>query len=195
MPRRKLLVPAAVLLVFAASPWGHPVASAGWGPVVGGGSYFDTNSSGGLTYFTANNGSFFITYYPDNLEASSIYVSTGSPGYRADADRFFSVSNGGTTFSAYYGNGGTVTLSFTGNPGPLNSDGDPLSLDDLEHSGGIVLVEPSYNVDELFFSGQFASVPEPSSLLTITLGIGGVGLAICYRRRKKRPGPRGLTGR
>ena len=42
---------------------------------------------------------------------------------------------------------------------------------------------------------QFASVPEPSGLLTITLGIGGVGLAICYRRSKKRPGPRGLIGR
>ena len=195
MPRRKLLVPAAVLLVFAASPWGHPVASAGWTPVVGGGSYFDTNSSGGLTYFTTRNGSFDIFYDPNNLEASSIYVSTGSPGYSADADRYFSVSNGGTTFSAYYGNGGTVTLNFEGNPGPLNSDGDPLSLNDLDRSGGIVLVEPSYNVDELFFSGQFASVPEPSSLLTYSLGIGVVLLASISLRKKKRPGPRGLAGR
>jgi PEP-CTERM motif len=39
------------------------------------------------------------------------------------------------------------------------------------------------------------SVPEPSSLLTLALGLSGASLACLARRRKKRPGPRGLAGR
>jgi hypothetical protein len=40
-----------------------------------------------------------------------------------------------------------------------------------------------------------AAIPEPSSLLTLALGVGCVAMASVLRRAKRRPGPRGIAGR
>ena len=80
---RQLLIPAAVLAMVLALPWGHPRALGGtytWGPIVGYGYYisYDDNQ---FIPFSTGNGEVTIGYDPDNLDASYIDVSTGSPGY------------------------------------------------------------------------------------------------------------------
>ena len=83
-------------------------------------------------------------------------------------------------------------MFLAGNPGPLNSQGDPESLNSLLGPCVSVGAYGGFH-NELYFNGQ--SVPEPSSLLTLALGIGEVSLACAARRLRKRPGWRGLAGR
>ena len=63
----------------------------------------------------------------------------GKSGIRADAFDNFTVSDGGTTFSAMHSGTWMIIVLFKWNPGPLNSDGVLLSLDYLADSEGTLL--------------------------------------------------------
>ncbi len=174
--RRVITWPALAILLSTASQFGCREAYAQYGPVVGDGYAFSTVDLQ-TTDFTTNNGSFDLNYIPSDPFNSSIYVSTGSAGYSFFADRNFSVSSDGTMFSADYGYDGSITLSFYG-------------------TGGSIAVQPSWidDGDEVYFEGFFGpasnpphgSVPEPSSLLTLALGVGGLLLARHVGRGKWR---------
>ena len=131
-----------------------------------------------------------IGYDPNNLDASYIDVSSGSQGYGESAlnDFAVSVSAHGVSLSADDRTGGSAELFLAGNPGPLNSQGDPESLNSLLGPRMSVGAYGGFH-NELYFSGQ--SLPEPSSLLTLALGIREVSLARAARRMGKRPGWRG----
>ena len=73
------------------------------------------------------------------------------------------------------------------------ADGTPIDVQLYANSAYHVEVASLPVGAEFSFLGGVA--PEPSSLLTYSLGIGMVLLASISRRKKKRPGPRGLTGR
>ncbi len=192
---RQLLIPAAVLAMVLAPPWGHPRALGGtytWSPIAGYG-YYITYPDNQFIPFNTRSGEVTVGYDPDNLDASYIDVSTGSPGY-SDSDPYdfsVSVSADGVTLTAADGSGGSACVFLGGNPGPLDAQGDPESLNSLLGPCMSVGANGGFH-NELFFSGQ--SVPEPSSLLTLALGIGEVTLAYAARRMRKRPWWRGLAG-
>ena len=192
---RQLLILAAVLSIVVASPWGHPQALGGtytWAPIVGNG-YYMSYDDGQFISFSTGNGEVTIGYDPDNLDASYIDVSTGSPGYGVfdPYDCSISVSAYGVSFTADDRTGGSVYVVLAGNPGPLNSQGDPESLNSL--LGPCAVSAYGGFQYGLFFTGQ--SVPEPTSLLTLALGIGQVSLACAAGHMRKRPGWRGRPGR
>jgi hypothetical protein len=194
----QLRIPAAVFLLVLSPPWGHTEATAGlvtytWAPITGGG-YFVTYPQNQVLRFSTSNGELTIGYDPDDLQASYIDVSTGSPGYGEYAAYSFTVSMTAdyVNLTAYDPIGGRATASLIGNPGPLTPQGIPESLDSLLGDQAIVGAFGGFH-DGLTFGGQ--SVPEPSSLLMLALGLGGLPLVYAVRRMKKRPGPRGGAGR
>jgi len=163
MPRRRLRVPAAILLLALASP-GIPTASAGtyvWADIAGYGYYQPPPLYQPIIYFSSFGGTLTIDYDPNDLVDSSIDVETGNSAYGATGD-FLTVSVGSdsVTISGQFGNGGVVGATIIGDPGPLDSWGDPLSLDSLLGDKVYVSIDPSYHGNVLTFSGQ--SVPEPS---------------------------------
>jgi hypothetical protein len=83
----------------------------------------------------------------------------------------------------HFGLVGVVGAAIIGNPGPLDCRGDPLSLDSLLGDKAYVVISQSYHGNMLTFSGQ--SIPEPSSLLMLALGIGGISVA-CVARFQRR---------
>ncbi len=130
---RQLLIPAAVLAMVLAPPWGHPRALGGtytWAPIVGYGYYISYPENQVIPLGIAD---VTIGYDPDNLYASFIDVSTGRPGYGVFDPYDFSVSASadGVGFTADDLSGGNVFVSLAGHAGPLNSQGDPESLDSL----------------------------------------------------------------
>ena len=193
---RRLLILAAVFSMVLAPPWGHPQSLGGtytWSPIVGYG-YDITYPDNQFIPFSTRSGQVTVGYDPDNVDASYIDVSTGGPGY-GDSDPYdfsISVSAHGVSLTADDRTGGSAYVFLAGNPGPLNSQGNPESLNSLLGPCASVTVYGGFH-DGLYFSGQ--SVPEPSSLLTLALGIGGVSLAYAARRMRQRPGWRGLAGR
>lgn len=193
---RRLLFPAAVLAMVLAPPWGHPEALGGtytWGPLIGGG--YDVPYDGDqYISFNTRNGSMTIGYDPDNLDASYIDVSTGGPGYTflAEYDFSISVSATGVTLTADDRTGGSAYVFLAGNPGPLNSQRDPESLNSLLGPRASVGAQGGFH-NNFYFSGQ--SVPEPSSLLTLALGISEVSLAYAAWRIRQPPEWRWLVGR
>jgi PEP-CTERM motif len=90
--------------------------------------------------------------------------------------------------------GGPTTGTFTSNANGADIN-EPLQVLTPDQSiSRIVFTEITGNgTPGLQFYA--ASVPEPSSLLTLAVGLGGVSLACLARRRKERLGPRGLAGR
>ena len=186
---RQLRIPAAVLLLVLAPPHAHPEASAGmvtyvWGPLAGLG-YDITYPQGQYLYFSTLDGVLTIGYDPDALGQSFIDVSTGRPGFGATAYGLdVAVEANAITLTGTFGHGGVIEASIVGDPGPLDSRGHPESLDSLLGSFAGVGVRPSYHGNELTFSGQ--TIPEPSSLLTLTIGLGGVWLTWASRRMKGR---------
>ena len=183
MFHRQATILVAAFLLLLAPPFGPPEASAGqvlyeWGPIVGYG-YVVTYPENQFIDFTTRNGGLTIGYDPDDLMDSFIAFSTGSPGYDVIA-RDITVS--GDTFTAMYQNGGTITVSIDGDPGPLDGNGDPVSLSPLLRDLASVDVTPSYHGLQLTFSGAQVAVPEPTSLLTLALGIGWVAASSAARR-------------
>jgi hypothetical protein len=196
--RWRIFVPVAALLLFS-PPCGLTEASAGMSyysayPVVGSGYYIDYPLNQ-LSRFNFFDGSVGIGYDPDNLESSFIYVSSGTAGYSVGAYVGFrvSVSSVGVTFSALEPDGSSASAFFFGDPGPLNSDGIPVSLDylDAENATAFITGAGGYH-DEYYFSGQ--SIPEPSSIAMLPVGIGFV-VACLARSKKKRLGALQLAGR
>jgi hypothetical protein len=186
MPSCRLCTTVAVLLLALASP-GMPTASAGtyvWGPIAGLGYYQPPPLYEPTIHFSSFGGTLTIDYDPNDLEYSSIDVETGNPAYGATGVFLtVSVSSDTVTISGQFGHGGVVSAAIIGNPGPLDSRGDPLSLDSLIGDKVYVSISPSYHGNVLTFSGQ--SVPEPSSLLTLALGIGGVSVVCAARIRRR----------
>jgi hypothetical protein len=186
-----LLIPAVVLMLVLVPPFGQPEAIAdlvvySWGPIEGSGRYTNTFGTP-VDYFTTGNASLTIGFDPDAFLLSGSYLtfSTGSPAYTVQAEYEFGFSDffGLFEISAIYENGGMVIALFDGSPGPLNSQGDPESLDSLLGCLVSVEVTPLYHGDELSFSGQL--VPEPPSLLTLTLAISGISLVHLVLRAKR----------
>jgi hypothetical protein len=108
VPRRRLRIPAAILLLVLAPPCGRTEAMAGlvtydWAPLVGGG-YFVTYPEGQFIPIHTYDGELTIGYDPDSLRSSYIEFSTGSPGYGADGDINFtvSISPQGVTFTTLF---------------------------------------------------------------------------------------------
>jgi hypothetical protein len=186
MPVRQSCTTMAVLLLALGSP-GIPTASAGtyvWGPIDGLGYYQPPPLYEPTTCFRSFGGTLTVHYDPNDLQYSSIDVETGNPAYGATGVSLtVSVSSDLVTISGQFGHGGVVSAAIIGDPGPLDSRGDPLSLDSLIGDKVYVCINPSYHGDILCFSGQ--SVPEPSSLLTLALGIGTVSV-ICAARTRRR---------
>ena len=189
MFHRQAMILVAVPLLLLAPPSGPPEASAGrvlyeWGPIVGYG-HIVTYPENQYIDFTTRDGELTIGYDPDDLVDSFIEFSTGSRGYDVIA-RDITVS--GSTFTAMYQNGGTITVTIAGDPGPLDGNGDPVSLSPLLGDLATVDVTPSYHGLQLTFSGAQIAVPEPTPLLTLALGIGWVA-ASSAARRGERTGP------
>jgi hypothetical protein len=190
MLRRHRCGLASVALSILAALAAPPAASAGfaiyrWGPVVGYGSYFNT-STGQTTDFTTNDGDLSIGYDPDQILSSYIDINTGSPGYEVRTTGPLSISASSTEvlLSASYGTGGNVYVTLDGNPGPLNSDGNPESLNPLLDHPAYVTVTPAYHI-ELTFVG--AAVPEPSSFASLAIGCGVASIACAMRSERRRP--------
>jgi hypothetical protein len=195
LPRRPRVAAAGPLLALALALLPGP-ATAGtytWGPIIGLGNDQPPPLYQPI-YFSSSGGTLTIDYDPNDLVHSRIDVETGNPAYGATGS-FLTVSvlPGSVTITGSFQLGGVVGATIFGDPGPLDSQGNPLSLDSLLGDKVEVGVSPSYHSNELTFRGQ--SVPEPSSLLTLALGIGGVSVARAVRRLKRRPGPRGFAGR
>ena len=172
---RQLLIPAAVLAMVLASPWGHPRALGGtytWASIAGYGYYITYPDNQVIPLGIAE---VTIGYDPDNLNASFIDVSLGDQGY-GDSDLYdfsVSVSADSVGLTADDRTGGIVFVSLAGNAGPLNSQGDPESLNSLLGPCMSVTAYGGFH-NQFYFNGQ--SVPEPSSLLILALGIGEVAL-------------------
>jgi hypothetical protein len=143
-----------------------------WGPI-GGLGYYVTYPQAEYLYFATFDGELTIGYDPADLGGSSIAISTGRPGYGATARGLdVAVSADGVTFTGEFDLGGEIRASFVGDPGPLDPLGHPESLDPLLGDPVEVSVLPSYHGNQLTFSGRM--IPEPPSLLILTIGIGGV---------------------
>jgi hypothetical protein len=80
----------------------------------------------------------------------------------------------------------TIQVFLYGDVGPLDPMGQPESLAGLVGGRAFVRTAPE-PLFGLYFVGS--TVPEPSALLLLALGIGGVSVARAVRRMKKRPGP------
>jgi hypothetical protein len=91
----------------------------------------------------------------------------------------------GVAFSAENLDSGYATAVLTGDPGPLDRFGNPLSLEGMLGNPVAVDAHPPNAFDLTFFSSR--PVPEPSALLMLALGIGGVSLACAGRCMKRRP--------
>ena len=90
---------------------------------------------------------------------------------------------GGYPFTA------SITVDLYGNPGPLNSDGLPVSLDGFLGAGGDITAEPGYHYGFSFqgdFSGQpqVQAVPEPPPLLAAATAVIGTAAAAGFRSRR-----------
>jgi hypothetical protein len=174
---RPISISAAAFLLLLAPPYGQSGASAGtmtavWGPI-GGLGYYVTYPQAVFLYFATFDGELTIGYDPADLRESFIELSTGRPGYGAAASGLdVVVSADRVTFTGEFELGGEIRASFVGDPGPLDPLGHPESLDPFLGDPVEVVVSPSYHGDQLTFSGR--TIPEPSSLLILTIGIGGV---------------------
>jgi hypothetical protein len=177
MHRRLPCVAAIALLLTLPS-----VASAGTSyllltPISGYGYGVDDNGITG--YFTTNDASLTIVYDPDNLTGS--YLTLDAGGYSATTDSDFTVSvvRGGVQFSGLSReeSGQTIGAFVYGDPGPLDVNGNPLTLDGLTNYAYVGAM-PGYHIG-FYFNG---SVPEPSSLLSFAIGI----VAVVLIRRKRR---------
>jgi hypothetical protein len=140
--------------------------------------------------------------HPRPVNGYWIDFSAGSAGYDVRTlsivDAYASpgiVTLVGSYDSSFYHFNNSITVDLYGNPGPLNDDGSPASLDRLLGAGGDITVQPGYH-EGIYFQGWFSgqvevqAVPEPSSLLTTTACLGGIAAGYGARRMKKRPGPR-----
>ncbi len=192
-----------LILAAVLSAWGHPAPAAAvqytWGPLTGGGTY--SHSGGPFVPYTTTGGYLDITYDPGNVAGDSVLGYVGDPvdrafgvvGWRGG----FSVTLSGNylTFShpgdpADYD---TVNAVLMGTPGPLGSDGLPLSLDGfLAEPAGVYAAVGSTFGSGFFFRGSAAdaeaivpgaTVREPSSPLMLGLGAGIVALLVHAARR------------
>jgi hypothetical protein len=184
----------AVLLLALPSPC-LPSASAGtytWGPIAGIG-YYQAPPLYETVYFTAYDGTLSLNYNYNPGGGGgdlSMEFSLPSVGFDAIAGGAFTATaeGGGVLLSAEYSTGGVISVFAPGALGPVDADGEPMSLTLLTTSPVYVGVSPMYHGLELTFSGQ--SVPEPSSLLTLALGISAVAVAAAARHVRRRPGIR-----
>lgn len=160
----------------AAGPMGY-----NWGPLSGTITYTD---AGGITHqFPAgNNGMAGVIYDPDDLADSSLTVDAGWMGFGVTTTKGIQVIVTGSGSSASVvilgvdDVGDSASLFLTGDPGPLDANGLPLTLD--AYVGAAVSAAASDNprADPAYrYSGQ--SVPEPSSLLMGGLTLAAIGLA------------------
>lgn len=178
------------VLLAVVSPWGCPEASAGlatyeWYPLSGGG-YEITYPGNQEIPFTADGGSLLIGYDPDSPSNSFIDVWIGGPGFQVTAFEDFQASSafGGLTLSALGSYGQSVTVIFPGGTGPLGAPWPPESLDAFVDTSPTVEVRGAYDMpDQFVFNGQAEAVPEPSALVSLIVGVGGVWLAGLARRR------------
>src|SRR5262249_35596775 len=154
MPRRRSYVQVAVLELAVASPY-MSRASAGtyvWGPIAGFGDYQPAPLYEDR-WFRSFGGTLTIDYGPNDPNNSSLDVETGNPAYGAIGSLLtVSVSADSITISGRFGNGGVVGATIIGNPGPLDSWGDPLSLDSLLGDKVYVGISPSYHGNVLTFT-------------------------------------------
>jgi hypothetical protein len=138
-----------------------------------------------MSYWTWD-GSLSLTYDPDN-ERNDLFVGTvvtpagpmsfgagGRPPARVSlslvGDSFYL---GGDDGNIVYS---TIRVTLTGDPGPLNAQGLPLSLDGfLDQPPQVTGTASSPTGWFVRFDG-LAGVPEPSSLLMLSLGFGGTAL-------------------
>jgi hypothetical protein len=176
----------------------------------GQGNVYTWNFSGSGTYSPSlinpgpydfsSSGTLSIYYGEPNPTASvvgAISVTFDSPViapfpilYNLDT---ISATSSSTSFVGDFA-GQIIDVSFNGNPGPLNAPGGiPVTLNaQLGQDGTFsILQNPiSYGAPDTF-NGALSPVPEPSSLLMLALGLGGVAIASCARRSRK---PRGRIG-
>jgi hypothetical protein len=184
-------------LTVAMAACAGPEASAGtvqyeWAPVAGGGMYQQSQGPGSGS-FESYDGYLIINYDPDNPLACTAGAFVGAPikeGFGAGGGGgagTLAITLSGDELLLHGSNiASSISVALTSDPGPLNSLGLPETLggflgQSAHVSGGVGKCQPLF----FFFVGQAGpGAPEPSGLLILALGIGGIALA----RAKRRPG-------
>lgn len=195
----------AAALAVLISAWGNPAATAGavqytWGPLSGSGTYSSTGVGPFISY-TTTSGYLDLTYDPNNILNDVILGYVGDPvdgtfGGPQPIDNFsVTLSGDYLTFADTSGLAdATFDVVLAGTPGPLAPDGLPESLAGfLAEPAGVYAAVGSTLGTGFFFRGSAADselpgppAPEPSSLVMLTLGLGG---AILVRRGRHHPDP------
>lgn len=134
--------------------------------------------------FSFNNGALTIGYDPDDLSDSYIEVSAGGITEYAWEDFTVTLVSGQISFVAYDDSGGDAYASFTANPGPLNAQGLPDSLDTLLGQSFTVGASGGFH-NQFYIDGGV--LPEPPSLFTFGIGA-GIVLLVYGRFRGKEHG-------
>jgi hypothetical protein len=156
--------------------WGSPRASVAgtfysWSPLHGAGWEDNYSLNDDYQTFATDTGSLTVYWDPASMIPDSyVAASSGTAGYEVMA---YNPSWAGDMLTGVGLDGATVTVFFSG--------GDVS-----------VSVQGGYHQE---FGFQLQSVPEPSSLLMLPLGMAGVALGLAARRARKRRGSRGPAGR
>jgi hypothetical protein len=168
-----------------------------WYPVGGGG--FVDYANGQSEIFRFDDGGVSIGYNPSDIEESGISASAGSAGFGVVGDvTQVIVGTDEITFEATDHRGGMIGVSISGDPGPLNPEGLPETLDGFlgQPMSVSVYTEYYHAPYEFTFSGRAGPgiMPEPSGLLMLALGIGGATLGLRFRQTRHLSGGFGALG-
>jgi hypothetical protein len=161
-----------------------------WGPLTGSG-YHIAYPGNQETTFTTNDAWLSVVYDPDNPSMTEIELSSGSPGYWVLADTQVRILASSTSLciAAFGSNGQYASVSFAGNVGPLNAQGDPVSVGCLAGASVTASGNGGYH-DEFSFTVQsfpeapagVQSVPEPSAFV---LGATAMAILAGWLRRHR----------